>query len=71
MRGRHPGVDNRELRAVLPYELEQVQRLVALAHDLEAGTLEQAGEALAQQHIVVGNHDTRGVSGVAIAAIIE
>jgi hypothetical protein len=56
---------------VLPYELEQVQRLVALAHDLEAGTLEQAGEALAQQHIVVGNHDTRGVSGVAIAAIIE
>ena len=33
--------------------------LPALTHDLEAGTLEQAGETLAEENLVVRQHDPR------------
>ena len=57
MVGRHADVDDRD---VGPARLDHAQQRVGVAAapgDLEAGVLEQAGEALAQEHLVVGDHD--------------
>ena len=41
-------------------EVDQLGRVAGLAHDLEAGTLEQARETLAQENVVVRQHDPGG-----------
>jgi hypothetical protein len=56
MGGRHTDVDDGEVGPVLPNELDQVRRVARLAHDLEARALEQAGQALAEEDVVVGEH---------------
>ena len=58
--GRHPHVDDREVRLVLADQREQRVGVARAADDLVAGVLEQPGEALAQEHGVLGDHDAHG-----------
>ncbi len=55
----HPDVDDREVGSVLANERDQLGGVAALAHHLEAGTLEQAGQTLAQKDVVLGQHHSR------------
>ena len=41
---------------------QEVLAVAGLAHDVEAGIVEQAHRTLAQQHRVVGDHDAHGIS---------
>ena len=58
--GRHAHVDDRELGLVLADQREQRVGVARPADDLVAGVLEQPGEALAQEHGVLGDHDAHG-----------
>jgi hypothetical protein len=53
----HPDVDNRELRFVLAYELEEPAGFSCLTDDLVAGPVEQAREAFAEKDVIVGDND--------------
>ena len=57
VRGRHANVDDHEVRPKLAHQLDQLGRVPGLTHHLETGTLEQAGETLAHQNLVVRQHD--------------
>ena len=57
VRRRHADVDDREVRLVLATSATQLVGVAGLADDLEAGSLEQAGEPFAEQDVVVGQHD--------------
>ena len=59
--GRHPDIDDREFGPVLPDERHQPRRVVGLTCDLEAGALEQARQALAEEHVVVREDDPWGI----------
>ena len=48
---------------MLADELDQLGAVSALAHDLEAGTLEQARQTLAEEDVVVGHDHAHRVSG--------
>ena len=62
MRRRHPDVDDRELGSMLANELEQLAGVTTPTDDGEAGPLEEAGNPLAQQHVVVRNDNpSRGL----------
>ena len=56
---RHPDVDDREVGTKLADEVDQPGRGAGLADDLEAGTLEQACQPLAEKNVVVGQHHLR------------
>ena len=60
--GRHADVDDRDVGLVRADLAQQVLGVAGLRHDLEAGVLEQARGALAQQDGVVGDHDSHGIS---------
>ena len=60
--GRHPDVDDGDVGVVGADLAQQVLGVTGLAGDLEARLLEQAREALAQQHGVVGQHDAKRVT---------
>ena len=57
VRGRHPDVDDHQLRLVLAHKREKVIGVARLADDLEVRALEQAREPFAQEDVVVGNDD--------------
>ena len=57
VRGRHANVDDHEFGPKLAYQLDQLGGVPRLTHHLETGTLEQAGETLAHQDLVVRQHD--------------
>jgi hypothetical protein len=59
---RHPDVDDGDVGAVRADLAQQVLGVPGLAGDLEAGLLEQAREALAQQHGVISEHDADRVA---------
>ena len=61
MRGRHSNVDDHELGLVFAHELEELVCVTGLADDLEAGPLDQTGEAFAQKDVVVGDDDAVAV----------
>jgi hypothetical protein len=52
--GRHPDVHHRELRLLLPDDLDKLLGVADLPDDLEPGAVQQAGQALAQQDVIVG-----------------
>ena len=60
--GRHAHVDDREVGLVLADQREQRVGVAGAPDDLVAGVLEQAGEALAQEDGVLGDHDAHGSS---------
>jgi hypothetical protein len=47
------------------------EAISGLAHNLEAGALQQAGDALTQQYVVVGHDDPRRLHGLIIAGCLE
>ena len=55
--GRHADVDDRQVGPVAPHGVEQLGRIPRLGDDIEAGALEQPGEALPQEDVVVGDDD--------------
>jgi hypothetical protein len=59
MAGRHPDVDDREVRSVLANELDQLGGVAGLAHNLEAGALEQARQTFTEKDVVVSQHHAR------------
>jgi hypothetical protein len=54
VRGRHPHVDDRHIRAVLGHELDQRLAVAGLRHDLDPGRLEHVRDPLSDQDRVVG-----------------
>jgi len=56
---RHPDVDDREVGTKLADELDEVESGAGLTDDLEARTLEQPCQALAEENVVVGQHNLR------------
>ena len=60
--GRHPHVDDGDVRPVRADLAQQVLGVAGLAGDLEARLLQQPREALAQQHGVIGQHDAERVA---------
>jgi hypothetical protein len=63
--GRHPDVHHGEVGAVLANLREQRLGVIDLPDHLEAGALEQAGNALPQEDVVVGYDHSDGVHGCA------
>jgi hypothetical protein len=60
----HADVDHDRLGWVGPYPGEQLLVVADLSGDLDAGGLEHPGQALAEQHRVVGDHDLHGSSAM-------
>ena len=56
---RHADIDHREIGAVLAHQPHQLRPVTRLADDLVPAPLEQAREALAHQHVIVGDDDSR------------
>jgi hypothetical protein len=52
--GRHPDVHHRELRLLLPDDLDKLLGVADLPDDLEPRAVQQASQALAQQDVIVG-----------------
>jgi hypothetical protein len=53
--GRHPDVDDDEVRGGVADEREQLPRVSRLTHHLDAEALEQTGQAFAEQDVVLGD----------------
>ena len=60
--GRHAHVDDREVGRVLLHERQQRVRVSGAADDLVPVVLDQAGQSLAQERGVLGDHDAHGSS---------
>jgi hypothetical protein len=56
---RHADIDDREIGLLIADELHQFRPVARLADDLVPAPLEQARDALAHQHVVVGDDDSR------------
>jgi hypothetical protein len=65
MTGWHPDVEHGEVRALHPDQVDQAVRIPGLAGDLESRPFQQPRYALAQQHIVIGQHNPHRTAGVA------
>jgi hypothetical protein len=49
----HADVDDRDIRVLIACELEKAVCIICLPNDVEPGALEEDGQALAKQKIVV------------------
>jgi hypothetical protein len=65
MPGWHPDVDHGEIRALRPDQGDEAVRVPGLAGDLESRPFQQPRYALAQQHVVFGQHDPHRTAGIA------
>ena len=65
--GRHPDVGHHQVRRDPPDLLQQPRAVTGLAHHLEAGVLEQAGQALPEQHVVFGQYHPQPGHGRAVS----
>ena len=52
--GWHPDIDHHQVRHVVADQHQELLAVTCLRHDLEARAIEQAGQALAEQDVVVG-----------------
>src|SRR6266581_4000133 len=55
----HPDIDDDQVGVALAYQLDELGGGARLAHDLEAGVLQQARDSLPEKDVVVGQHHTR------------
>jgi hypothetical protein len=60
---RHPDVHDDKVRPPLANQLDELCGIAALAYDVKAGALEQAGQALAEQDVVVRKRNPGAVHG--------
>ena len=56
---RHADIDHRKIGALLAHQPHQFRPVTRLADELVPAPLEQAREALAQQHVIVGHDNSR------------
>ena len=56
MAWRHPNVGHHQLRCRLAHQREQLPAVTGLPDHVEARTVQQTGQTLPQQHIVLGHH---------------
>ena len=56
---RHADVDDGQIRSALANEPDQLRPIACASDDLVPAPLEQAREALAHQHVIVGDDDSR------------
>ena len=57
MRRRHPNVGHHQFRSVLTNDRQQLRTITGLAHNIETRTIQQAGQPLPKQQIVLGYND--------------
>ena len=55
MRWRHPNVGHHQLRRALANEREQLPTVTGLPHHIEPRTVQQTGQTLPKQQIVIGH----------------
>jgi hypothetical protein len=55
----HLDIDDDQVGVALAYQLDELGGGARLAHDLEAGMLQQARDSLPEKDVVVGQHHTR------------
>ncbi len=53
----HPDVDDGQVRTMPADQGQEPRRVVGLAHHLEPGSFEQARDSLAEQDVIVRQHD--------------
>jgi hypothetical protein len=56
--GRHPDVDEHQIRRSGPHDLDESRRVAGLPDDFKTRALQQAAQALAQQDVVVRHRYT-------------
>jgi hypothetical protein len=56
---RHADIDHCVIGALLAHQSQQLRPVPRLADDLAPAPLEQAREALAHQHVILGHDDSR------------
>src|SRR6185369_2108995 len=56
---RHPDIDDSQVGLALAHQLDDLGGGARLAHELEAGVLQQARDPLPEEDVVVGQHHTR------------
>jgi hypothetical protein len=64
--GRHPNVRDDEIRVVCRHELRQIRCLVGDAGHVDAGLPENEHQALAQERLVLADHNAHGTSAATI-----
>src|SRR4051794_29989588 len=62
VRGREPDIDDCYVWRRVPHVEQQVVSIAGTTDDLAAGVLQQADDALPQEHAVLGNHGAHGIS---------
>ena len=60
--GRHPDVDHHEIGLEGADERQELIRVPRLSQDFEPYSFEQAPQPFSEKHVVVGKHDTFGVT---------
>jgi hypothetical protein len=63
MRGRHSDVDDHEVGLLLSDEPKELTGLPGLADNVVIGAVEEAGKALAQENVVVGDNNSTALGG--------
>ena len=64
--GGHPDVDDRDVGLVGAHLAQQVLGVGRLADDLDPGLVEQARDPLPQQHRVLADHDSHGITALSL-----
>ena len=63
---RHADVDDRHVGVVLVHRAQQLVAVVGLRRDVEARLLQERGDALAHEQVVVRDHDAHGSSATTV-----
>jgi hypothetical protein len=71
VRGRHPDIDDRQVRDVPANQLQQLRAVARLADHLETRPPQQASNPLADQHIVIGNHNPAPTRYRVLTSLVE
>ena len=65
MTGRHPDVDQYQIRTLSTDQRDEAIRIPGLTGNLESCSLQQPCYALAQQDIVIGQNNPHRMAGIA------
>jgi hypothetical protein len=60
VRRRHPDVGQHQGRLTFADHVEQLDRIARLPDDLEPGSLQEAGQPLTEQDVVIGDDHAHG-----------
>jgi hypothetical protein len=56
MRGRHPDIGHHQLRGQLTHQPQQLNTITGQPHHIKTRPIQQAGQTLPQQHIILSHH---------------